>query len=147
MYKRVYIFFNKTKGKEIIMSQEINVKATIKEKNEKGEVTSETSVTGSCTYDFGETLDDAVALFGAEVVMNNFKQNAVISAQSRMRALLVQGLEGDALQEKLDEWKPGVKTSTRKSPVDKLKDLLAGRSPEEIAALIAEAGIGEEEAA
>jgi len=129
------------------MTQEINVKATIKTKDEDGEVISEETVTGNCNYDFGETLDDAVELFGAEVVMNNFKQNAVISAQSRMRALLGQGITGDDLQAKLDEWKPGVKTSTRKSPVDKLKDLLAGRSPEEIAALIAEAGIGEEEAA
>ena len=119
------------------MSQEISAKSKIKD--EDGEVVEEVSATA--TYDFGDNLEASVALFGEEVVHNNFKQNAVISAQSRMRALLGQGLSGDELQAKLDEWKPGVKTSTRKSPVDKLKDLLAGRSPEEIAALIAEAGI------
>ena len=126
------------------MSQEITANAKIKDK-ETGEVTSEPTAT--CNYDFGTDLDSAVQLFGADVIFNNFKQSAVISAQSRMRALLAQGVEGEDLQAKLDEWKPGIKTTTRKSPADKLRDLLAGRSPEEIAALIAAAGVGEDEAA
>lgn len=123
-----------------VIDNGIHAKAKIKDK-ETGEVTGEASAT--CTYDFGTDIDSAVALFGADVVFNNFRQNAVISAQSRMRSLMNQGLSGDELQAKISEWKPGIKTLTRKSPVDKLKDLLSGRSPEEIAALIAAAGIGE----
>lgn len=125
---------------ETTVDNGIHAKAKIKDK-ETGEVTGEASAT--CTYDFGTDIDSAVALFGADVVFNNFRQNAVISAQSRMRSLMNQGLSGDELQAKISEWKPGIKTLTRKSPVDKLKDLLSGRSPEEIAALIAAAGIGE----
>lgn len=123
------------------MSQEITANAKIKDK-ETNEVVDE--VTATCTYDFGADLDSAVELFGADVIFNNFKQSGVISAQSRMRALLTQGVTGEDLQAKLDEWKPGIKTTTRKSPADKLKELLAGRSPKEIAELIAAAGIGEE---
>jgi len=123
------------------MTQEITANAKIKDK-ETGDVVEE--VTATCNYEFGETLDETVELFGADVVHNNFKQSAVISAQSRMRALLAQGVSGDDLQSKLDEWKPGIKTTTRKSPADKLRDLLAGRSPEEIAELIAAAGVGED---
>jgi len=115
------------------------VSATAKIKDEGGNVVEE--VTEEVNYDFGSNLDEAVQKFGAEVVFTNFKQSATIALQGRMRAHISQGARGTDLQAKVDEWKPGVKSMTRKSPSDKVKDLLSGKSPEEIAKILQEAGI------
>lgn len=115
------------------------VTATAKLKDEGGNVTAE--VEGTIDYDFGGTLSEAVDLFGEEVIFTNFKQSAVIACQSRIRAALQQGKEGDDLQLAILEWKPGVKSISRKSPADKLKALLEGKSPEDIAAMLADAGV------
>lgn len=115
------------------------VSATAKIKDENGNLKEE--VTEEVSYDFGSDLDDAVERFGADVVFTNFKQSATIALQGRMRAHIQQGLRGDDLQAKVDEWRPGIKTVTRKSPSEKVKDLLAGKSPEEIANILREAGL------
>jgi len=117
-----------------------SISATAKIKDEDGNVTAE--VEESITYDLGSNLDDAVSKFGAEVVFTNFKQSAVIAAQGRMRSLIQKGSRGDDLQTKMNEWKPGIKTVTRKSPAEKVKELLAGKSSDEIAAILAQAGLG-----
>lgn len=115
---------------EDVLMQEVS--ATAKLKDEEGKLTGEES-TSTVEYDFGENLEDAVAKFGDEVVFSAFKRSAVIDLQSNMRRWI---LNGDDCQEKADEWQPGVKTITRKSPVEKLRDLLKGKSPEEIATLL-----------
>ena len=120
------------------------VSATAKVKDEAGNVTGEVEAT--INYDFGETLQESIDLFGEEVVFTNFKQSAIIACQSRMRAAMIGGKDtagktGDELQAAIAEWKPGVKSMSRKSPVDKLKALLEGKSPEEIATLLQSAGV------
>lgn len=125
------------------MTQEVSATAKIKDA-ESGEVKEE--ITETVQYDFGENVLDAVDKFGEEVVFTNFKQSAVIALQSRMRSLVVgskdtPGVRGKALQKAVSEWKPGVKTITRKSPAEKIKGLLEGKSPEEIAELLKQAGI------
>ena len=117
-----------------------SISATAKIKDEDGNVSAE--IEESIVYDLGSNLDDAVSKFGADVVFTNFKQSAVIAAQGRMRSLIQKGARGDALQSKMNEWKPGIKTVTRKSPAEKVKDLLAGKSKDEIAAILAQAGLG-----
>lgn len=120
------------------MPTQVTATAKLKDKD-SGEVLGE--VEGTIDYNFGDNLEAAVALFGEEVIFTNFKQSAVIACQSRIRAALQQNKDGDALQVAIDEWKPGIKSISRKSPVDKLKALLEGKSPEDIAALLAEAGV------
>ncbi len=113
--------------------------ATAKIKDEEGNLVEEK--TACVEYDFGDSIQDAIEKFGEDVVFSNFKQAATISLQSRIRSWVQAGKEGDDLQEEASNWKPGMRTVSRKSPTEKLKDLLAGKSPEEIAALLQEAGI------
>jgi len=58
--------------------------------------------------DLGDNLDDAIAKFSAYVVYSNFKANAKITAQSRMRSLAEKGKSDDEIQVALSAWKPGV---------------------------------------
>lgn len=113
------------------------VTATGKVKDEDGNVVSERTI--EVEYDFGDDIDAAVDAFGADVVMSNYRQSAVIALQSRLRAQIAAGLKDNEIAAKAEEWKPGFKSVTRKSPVDKVRDLLSGKTPEEIAAILKEA--------
>lgn len=126
-------------------AQTVNATANAKLKDSEGKLTGETEEReGSVEYDFGDNLDEAAERFGAEAVFNQYKQAAVISLQSRMRSALSQGKTDDELQEVADNWKPGARQVTRKSPSEKLADLFKGKTPEEIQTLLQEAGIATE---
>ena len=56
-------------------------------------------------YDFGDNLDNAVDLFGKDVVFSNFVQSAKISLQALMRARLE---KGGNVTELAEIWKPGI---------------------------------------
>lgn len=101
------------------------------------------------TYELGEGLADAIELFGEDVVFNRFKSMAIIDVQAKCRSMMVDSTnkEGDVIskaksqgeiQEVLDNWKLGLKKVSRKSPKEKVLDLLSGMSAEEKAAFIAE---------
>lgn len=107
------------------------VQATATMVDENGNSTGE-KVTGSVEYNFGADLTEAMELFGEDIIYSQFKQNATIALQGIMRRAIQSGKSGDELQAAVSEWKPGVRTRTGKSPADKIKDLLAGKSPEEI---------------
>ena len=50
-------------------------------------------------YDFGTDLDEAVELFGAEVVFSRYKSAAVIDLQAYMRGLIRQEKPADEIEE------------------------------------------------
>ena len=98
-------------------------------------------------YDFGADLDSAVETFGADVVFARFRAAATVDLQGVMRRHMQDQTGKDDVvtsAEKTDdeiiaivaEWKPGL-AKPKKSPADKLKDLLAGMDPEARAALLA----------
>lgn len=60
------------------------------------------------SYDFGETLDEHVAKFGAEVVKSNSEANMVITIQSGIRSMAEKGKTDAEIQAAYSEWKPGV---------------------------------------
>lgn len=68
-------------------------------------------------YDFGETLEDAVAKFGADVVFTNFKRTATITAQAAMRRELEGGKGEEEIVAKMAGWKPGVAMERVVDPV------------------------------
>lgn len=93
-------------------------------------------------YDFGDNLQEAIALFGEEVVFTNAKQNMVISLQSVVRSSLEKKeenrMEDSAIITKIEAWKPGiatVRTTDRKAAALKAFEKL---SAEEKEALIAQ---------
>ena len=101
-------------------------------------------------YDFGDNLAEAEEKFGEDVVYKQFVASATIDLQSKMRSLMVDATDKDGnitrpamsqeeIQAEVANWKPGKKEIVRKSPKDKLKDLLAQMSPEDRAALLAQA--------
>ena len=59
------------------------------------------------TFDFGDDLDQAVALCGAESVYSNYKANATVALQGIIRAKLKSGMTTDQIQAIVDAWKPG----------------------------------------
>lgn len=67
-------------------------------------------------FDFGDNLDEAVSLYGAEVVYSNYKKSAVIALQALVRRELdkKEDAKSDAeITAKAIAWKPGVaKVST-----------------------------------
>jgi len=110
------------------MPQEVNVTKEV-----DGEKKS-----ASVQYEFGSNLEEAVELFGGDVIFNNFRQSAVISLQGILRRHLANGKTQGELQTIADGWKPGVVSRTGKSKVEKARDAFAAMSPEEKKALLAE---------
>jgi len=74
----------------------------------------------SISYDFGDTLADAVEMFGEEVVFSNFKGSAKITAQAAMRRYIESGLNADQITDKMSIWKPGVALERAIDPVKAL---------------------------
>ena len=74
--------------------------------------------TAKITYDFGKTLDEAIAKFGEEVIHSNFKANATVTIQSGMRHLAEAGKTDVEIQQVYNTWKPRVaRVKTATDPV------------------------------
>lgn len=87
-------------------------------------------------YNFGENLDEAVGMFGADVVYNGFKADAVVTLQSAIRRYLEKGQDPSVLS---NTWKPGVKApSVAADPKMAAIAAFKSMSPEERAELIAQ---------
>lgn len=128
------------------MSQKVS--ATLKDSDRVVEV----------EYDFGETLEQALELFGEEVVFSRFKAAAVVDLQALIRRNMQPKTDKEGkvteepktdeeIQQIVSEWKPGIKQVTRKSPQEKIKALMEGMSDEDREALLAGLLEGEDEAA
>lgn len=102
------------------------------------------------SYDFGDNLSEMVDLYGEDVSYNRAKASMVIDLQARLRAWMTDNLdkEGNVVSKAKDddeiiglaaEWKPGIKKISRKSPKEKLLDMLKEMSPEDRAKFLAEA--------
>ena len=57
-------------------------------------------------YSFGENVQDAISMFGEDVVFNGFKADAVVTLQAAIRRYLEKGQDPSILS---NEWKPGQK--------------------------------------
>tara|TARA_R100000808_G_C2149869_1_gene158416 strand:+ start:1454 stop:1795 length:342 start_codon:yes stop_codon:yes gene_type:complete len=77
--------------------------------------------TATVDYDFGDDVNAAVELFGADVVFAGFVKSATITAQANMRRHLEAGASDEDIQAKMADWKPGVVTRRTKDPVGAIK--------------------------
>jgi hypothetical protein len=98
----------------------------------------EDSPSATVTYDFGDDLDAAVELFGADVIFSRFVAAATVDLQ----ALIRRSIKGEnpknarEIQALVTEWKPGVSTRVKKSPQQKAQEAVDALSDNEKAALL-----------
>jgi hypothetical protein len=98
-------------------------------------------------YDFGDTIEQAYEIFGADVVWAFAERGLIIAAQGHARGLLKSGKSVDEIHAAFKEWKPGAPRET-KSSEDRVREQFAKMSPEDRAALLRElSGAHEEPAA
>jgi hypothetical protein len=105
----------------------------------------ENSPAATVSYDFGDNLDEAVELFGEEVVFMRFKSAATIDLQALIRRHLgAKDKEGkptpkseEDIQKLAAEWTPGVQTRKRKTDKQKAEELLSKLPAAQLAELLA----------
>jgi hypothetical protein len=88
--------------------------------------------------DLGENVQDAIDRFGADVVFSNYIANVKIGVQSNIRRYLEAGLDQDAIQEKLNSFKPGVTMERNVDPFSAMVNKLKAMTDEERLAKLAE---------
>lgn len=88
-------------------------------------------------YEFGETLKDAVELFGEKVVHSYVVRSLTIAAQGAARGMMKSGKSKEEILKAMESWKPGEPRQT-KSPEEKIRSLVDKMSPEDRARLAAE---------
>ena len=88
-------------------------------------------------YDFGENIDEANNLFGADVVWAYAKRALVIAAQGHARGLVKSGKSAEDITEAMTQWKPGA-PRVGKSPEDRMREQWNKMSPEDRANLLRE---------
>ena len=103
-------------------------------------------------FDFGDTVSEAIEMFGEEVVLSKFKQSTIVDLQSAIRARMFEEdkesgdltpVDSETVAASLAGWKPGVATRQGKSMKEKAKDLLSKMSPEEVKEMLASLEAGE----
>lgn len=128
------------------MSEETQAEGTEEKKEkQKGviEVTSKkTDRSVEFEKTFGNTVEEAVELFGSEVVFTNFNQQCVIKCQAKVRGILDKGGTPEDAIAAGQNYTPGVVTRTRsaKDPVAQLAAAVASgdMSREELQAKLEE---------
>tara|TARA_R100000655_G_scaffold80569_2_gene119994 strand:- start:119 stop:460 length:342 start_codon:yes stop_codon:yes gene_type:complete len=81
--------------------------------------------TATIEYNFGENVQEAIEMFGEDVVFAGFTKSAKITAQSAIRRYLTAGVDEDGIQEKMNSWKPGVALERVSDPVSAIKNKFA----------------------
>ncbi len=93
-------------------------------------------------YDFGSTLDDAIALCGEEAVHSQYKANSRVALQAIIRAKKKAGLDNTAIQAIVAAWKPGmVIEKTQIDPAVAIQNAFSTWSDEKKAKFLAKLGI------
>lgn len=113
---------------------------------------SDSSRSITVSFDFGESLQDAVEKFGEEAVFSGFKADARVGLQAKVRGMLKATEEDSEALKYTDEeivaaiaeYKPGTKNRQSADPLAKLQAMLAKFTPEQRAALLAQAGASAE---
>jgi len=125
--------------------QAVEAKLQVKDENSNVVLDEEgkpTWLSTSVEYDFGDTLDDAIALCGREVVHSQYVANAKVGLQAIVRTKLKSGMSQEQIQSIADGWKPGmVVEKTAIDPLVAFSNAFKAGSPEKRAQLLAMLGV------
>jgi len=101
--------------------------------------TKDKPISSTVSYDFGDSLQEAVEKFGADTIFKKFKSHAIQDLKGIVRRMLE---AGTFTQENIDEvvkhWKPGEKKIRMKSAKDSLLQKLLSMSPSDREAYLKE---------
>lgn len=103
--------------------KEITITASKVVEGEKREV--------SISYNVGETVEEAVSMFGEKAVLDCFVAALKIQAQSAMRRGLENGLPNDEIVSMMSSWRPGQRLVRGYDPLTELKKRLPNLSEED----------------
>lgn len=89
------------------------------------------------------SIEEAVKVFGAELVFEHFNDSITIAFQARARGLMARvddkHLTGDAIEEKMATWSPKLRAAADpQKKVDAIKDTLSKMDPKARATLLKE---------
>jgi len=88
-------------------------------------------------YDFGESLQEAVERFGAEIVWAHTLRSLTIAVQGAARGMMKSGKAKEEILDAMSKWKPGTPREV-KSTEEKMADLVSKMSPQQLEALQAQ---------
>jgi len=86
-------------------------------------------------YDFGENVEQAIEMFGAEVVHSNFIRASKITLQAVMRRSLEANKTDEDISNIAASWKPGVALERSFDPLAALTNKMKNMSDADIAAV------------
>lgn len=86
----------------------------------------------------GKTLDEVVALYGEDKVLELFNGKLIIDFQGAVRGMAERGRSDDEIREVMANWKPGQKVNTPVSPQQAILKNFGSMTPEQKAELIAQ---------
>lgn len=85
-------------------------------------------------YDFGDTIEAAIEKFGRDIVQSHLFRSLTIAAQGAARGMMKSGKEKQAILDAMAKWKPG-EPRQMKTKEEKMRELVASMSPEQLEAL------------
>jgi len=97
--------------------EKVSAKMQVKDEDGKAVLDADNSPVykeATVDYNFGDDLNSAVDLCGAEVVFSNYVRNAKVALQAIIRSSLSAGLNPTQIQEKVNGWKPGMVLAAEK---------------------------------
>lgn len=72
---------------------------------------------GTVSYNYAETADEAIQMFGAEAVLSGFSSQLTVDLQALIRRGLEKGLPIEVIQDQASKYRPGVSADTSVNPV------------------------------
>ncbi len=100
-------------------------------------------ISASANVDIGEKLEDAITLYGEPCVLDLYKRGATLAIQQRLGALIRNGVSPkEAGKDVTENFRLDQRaTRSKKSVEDKVLGLFEGMSTEQVAQVLANAGI------
>jgi hypothetical protein len=91
-------------------------------------------------YDYGDNLDEAKSKFGEEAVYNRYRASMVIDLQGYIRSMLRKDPPAteDEIHAAVAEWDPKTRSTVRRSPAERIHELMARLTEDEKADILAQ---------
>jgi len=119
----------------------ITAKAKVTTKNEETGEETESEIPIEVEYEFGDNMNQLIETHGAEACFHHAKSAMTVALQSAMRSWATQGLVGDELQAKLDDWSVPTGRPRGMSRVERFKENLSKLSDADRAEVLKDLGL------